>query len=261
MSRPSRRHRLLARALRVTTLIDRAYKRFDRLRARAALSFGSDAFHAAYHDAAYGGDAAYRADSSTFRTALFDWEERAIDRTFPKAPATILIGAAGGGREALALARRGYHVVAFEPNRRLVASLVQTIGADTKIEVLCGRYEDLPVLSTPEDASIDLRVKTRFDAAIFGWASFSHLSSDAARVEALRQVAALTNGPMLVSCFPRADVSRAESAWAFSIHIGRYREIGPDSIRQMTAAAGLTVVPVDDRDTFSAGYFVLRQPR
>ena len=47
---------------------------------------------------------------------LYPWETDWFERRLPSPPASILIGAAGGGREAAALRDLGYQVRAFEPS-------------------------------------------------------------------------------------------------------------------------------------------------
>ena len=79
---------------------------------------------------------------------------------FPDPPGRVLIGGAGGGREAFALAARGYEVVAFEPSADLARSMVQHPPAGISVEALIGRYEDLPSLtSAATGARVDLRLQ------------------------------------------------------------------------------------------------------
>src|SRR5262245_53039307 len=117
-----------ARLVRSTVIVDRCYRLFDRLRSKYVLACAPDSFYDVYNDLTYSDQAIYRADAEVFRASLFEFEERAIARYFPPPPGTVLIGAAGGGREAFALARRGYQVVAFEPAARLAASMVRACG-------------------------------------------------------------------------------------------------------------------------------------
>ena len=49
------------------------------------------------------------------RTTLFDWEETWFAQDLPPAPARILVGGCGWGREVRALKDRGYSVVGFDP--------------------------------------------------------------------------------------------------------------------------------------------------
>ena len=76
----------------------------------------SDRLLSKYNDLTYAHSDAYHPGSSRYRDALHPWEETVVGSHFPAPPSRVLIGAAGGGREAFALARRGYAVVAFEPS-------------------------------------------------------------------------------------------------------------------------------------------------
>jgi hypothetical protein len=169
----------------------------------------------------------------------------AFTRHFPLPPATVLIGAAGGGREALALARRGYQVVAFEPSRSVAASMASACR-EFRIETLVGRYEGLPFVSSlaQPPVVIDLRSHAPFDAAILGWISFSHLRSDERCIETLRQIGNLTIGPILVSAQPTRSIG-------FSVHMGYYRGLSSAEIGKLAERAGLAVLCVDETDNWS----------
>src|SRR5262249_1714127 len=178
-----------ARIVRSTVMVDRGYRLFDRLRSRCVLTCAPDAFYDVYNDITYSNQAIYRAGTPNFRSKLFAFEERAIAEFFPPPPGTVLVGAAGGGREAFALARRGYGVVAFEPARSVANSMGRARG-EYPIETLVGRYEDLPVVTslTQPPVAIDLQSRAPFAAAIMGWVSFSHLRSDERCIDALRRI-------------------------------------------------------------------------
>jgi len=135
-----------ARIIFSTRLIDKAYRAIDRARSALVLALASDAVLARFNDLAYGADVAYRPDSPSFRHGLFPWEEEIIAAYFPPPPARVLIGGAGGGREALALAERGYKVVAFEPSASLAAGLAGHVAKGLHIEFYRARYEDMPWL-------------------------------------------------------------------------------------------------------------------
>jgi SAM-dependent methyltransferase len=193
-----------ARFVHSTSLIDRLYQRFDRLRSLLVLAYASDDFLAAHCQLAYDASAFYRADSPDFRRELFPWERAIVEKSFPAPPARVLVGGAGGGREAYALIKMGYDVVAFEPAPELVA----TMRARSKVEyptleAYRAGYEDLPVMPAEDgEAPVDLQQQATFDAAILGWCSLSHLVDDSARSQAIAKMAALTRGPVLVSYFP-----------------------------------------------------------
>jgi hypothetical protein len=200
----TRLDRFLARVIRASTIVDTAARRFDQARGALVTRLAPSSVLDAYNDLAYEETAVYRAGAPQFRETLFNWETRAIAEGFPEPPGRVLVGGAGGGREAFALARRGYEVVAFEPSAALARSMVDHAPAGVHVEALAGRYEDLPMLTRAETgASVDVGGLAPFQAAMFGWTSFSHLRTAAARVAALRAVGDLTNGPVLVSFYPR----------------------------------------------------------
>jgi hypothetical protein len=123
-----------------TGLIDRGYRSFDRLRSKIVVACGSNEFFEIYNDVLY----AHKLKVAALPPVLMPFEERAISRHFPSPPGAVLVGAAGLGREAIALARQGYRVVAFEPVRSLAVALSKACD-ELPIETLLGRYEDLPI--------------------------------------------------------------------------------------------------------------------
>lgn len=140
----------------------------------------------AYHDT----------DAHNLR-GLFDWEERALD-AFP-ARGRLLVTAAGGGREVIALARRGYDVLGCECNDRLRARahrLLEQLGLDAEI------------VAVPRDRCF---IATQpFDAAIVGWGSWTFLRGSAARRRFLEELAASLKpgAPVLLSFFARDEDRR-----------------------------------------------------
>ena len=272
--------RLAARAIRATGAIDAAYRRFDSARSMVVARFAPGAVLDAFNDITYGATDVYRPDAPIYRSGLFNWEGEAIARAFPPAPGRVLVGGAGGGREAFALAERGSDVVAFDPSERLVESMAAhaaAIGAggrSGRVDAFLGRYEDLPRLQTAgaEPSKVDLREHPRFDAALFGWASYSHLRLRQHRILALEQVGALTAGPVLVSFYlgrggqPRTRRGRVarrlgfDGLDRFTTHVGYYHLSTSDELRQEAREAGLQIVveSLDDSDG-RWPYLVLRR--
>src|SRR5258708_387635 len=106
MARPPRSFltRSVARFIHATYSLDRLYTRFDQARSTVVLALASDALLEAHNDVYYGG----MRERGVIRRGLFEWERAVISRFFPSAPARVLVGAAGLGREAIALAEMGY---------------------------------------------------------------------------------------------------------------------------------------------------------
>ena len=245
MSEPGWMVRLAARAVWATRVVDRVYGRFDRLRAKTIRDRASRAFFEAYNEVAFGGQAMYRAGTDVFRRELFPWERAAIEEWFPRPPATILVGGAGGGREAIALARLGYAVTTFEPAERLVESfLSHRPGDGAGIDACIGRYEQLPIVRSPDGGRVDLSQRPPFEAAIFGWTSYSNLPDDTVRVLSLRAMAALVEGPILLSYFPHHhDLPDSSSRrGSFSLNAGYFRDLTEAEVREQAAAAGVDIV-------------------
>jgi SAM-dependent methyltransferase len=242
-----------ARLLWATTAIDRGYRRFDRLRSELVAATASDAVLDRFNDLAYGRTDAYRPDTGSFREYLFPWEEQVVRERFPPPPGRVLVGGAGGGREALALAELGYEVVAFDPSETLVRALAGRSG----ITAFPGGYEQLGAMFGPDES---------FDAVVLGWGSFSHLRSERDRLETLRAAARLTDGPILVSflALKRAaspGLSRLrrllprrrdrDAGDVFAVTIGFYHPVDEAEVRTLAEKAGLEVehASFDERDT------------
>jgi hypothetical protein len=258
--------RLGARLIVASTAVDKAYRRFDRVRSELIAAVASDAVLDHYNDLAYGGTDAYRPETDSFREYLFPWEESVVRTFFPEPPARLLIGGAGGGREPLALAQLGYEIVAFDPSETLVSSLAAR--APAPVTVRAGAYEEMGALF-PEGE--------RFDAAIVGWGSFSHLRNEQARIETLRSFSRLTSGPILVSFLavkggasPRLQRLRRllprradrDPEDVFAVTIGFYHPVDEGEVRSLAKQAGLEILHLsfDERDT-NWPHVVFRRPQ
>jgi SAM-dependent methyltransferase len=270
--------RLLARAIRATMMVDTAARRFDRVRSALVTRFASESVLSVYNELTYDATPVYEAGSPSFRQGLFNWEKEMIALAFPKAPGAVLVGGAGGGREAFALAALGYDVVAFDPSAGLARSMGRETHETGRLEALIGRYEDLPRLVRVRDGvQVDVRALAPFDAAMFGWTSYSHVRTPAARVAALRMFGELTNGPVVVSFFlarpapPREPglarrIARGlgfrSSDDAFTPYIGFYHHSTAAEIEDEVRQAGLELTHAcyDDLDG-RWPYLVLRASR
>jgi hypothetical protein len=254
-----RPHKFGALLLSATTIVDRAFRLFDAARSAVVATCASDRVLEAFNARAYGGSVAYDPRSLAFRSELFNWEADALTRLFPPPPARLLVGGAGGGREALALAARGYATVAFDPSVPLVRALASMAGPERRVSAFVGRYEGLPLVAASDETAVDLSVGDGFDAALFGWASYSHLRGAARRVAALRKVAALTRGPILVSFFPAPPASPPAGIrrWAARAHlwsphdrftpvVGYYHLSTREEVLREVEEAGLAVLEFSD---------------
>lgn len=264
------RSALGARLIRGSLLVDKGFKRFDQLRSFVITSFAGDGTLEAYNDLAYGATRIYDASTPEFRTRLFNWEAELVDRVLPKPPHRILVGGAGGGREAFELVARGYEVTAFEPSAVLARSMAEKARAqEAPVEVLLGRYEDLPRLQDfAFRQPVDLSARPRYGAALLGWSSYSHIRRREGRIATLRRFAAVTDGPVVASFFLRPASTRRRMhpiarlsiarGWrsegdSFTPHIGYFHLSSADELAGEVADAGLVLVDASYND--SEGYW------
>jgi len=135
---------------------------------------------------------------------LYAWEEPWFGSRLPPAPAHVLVGACGTGREAVALAQRGYRVDAVEPAPEFVLESRRRLG--DRGRVFRASYEQVSalVLDTPDrDSPLQ---RTRYDAVILGSGSLTHVLEPREQERILRAVSRLCpNGPILASFFCVAD--------------------------------------------------------
>lgn len=246
--------KLLARAVLATKTVDSAYRLFDRARSHAVVRWASDAVLDEFNAVAYARDDTYRPETAAFRSALFPWEAAAVRDHFDPPPGRILLGGAGGGREAFALAEQGYEVVAFEPATELATAMATRADVMPLVRSYRARYEDLPLLGPARqgDTWADVRDLAPFTAAVMGWGSFSHLTSRAARVRALASLGEVTAGPILVSflAFNSGTTGRFGAAAdrrgdAFSIFIGYYHCGNERELEDLASAANLDVIAMN----------------
>jgi hypothetical protein len=249
--------RLLARLVHGTVWIDRGFQLFDRARSRAIANVGSSRFFDAYNAVAYAAQPRYNIDAAGFRRDLFSWEADVFDRLFPPPPARVLVGAAGGGREVLALVERGYRVTAFEPVESLAKKMAERVSGQD-VRILVGSYEQLPSLRQLDGTLVDLQREPPFDCTVMGWTSYSHLHGEERRCEVLRQLAGMTTGPVLFSYLPIADAAAGTPLRrpGFSVHIGWHQHFTATQVRKMVTDAGLELAADDG----AWGYAVVRKP-
>lgn len=147
----------------------------------------------------------YRSDDYN-TSGLRDWEAEAIRRHFPDR-GLLLLGAAGGGREIVALTRLGYRVEAFDCAEALVdycRSALPRLGVTAQVH-LAGPGE------VPEGLG-------RYAGVIVGWGGYMHIAGRARRVAFLRALRRHVDAgaPLLLSFFTRSGPSRQRD-WACRI--------------------------------------------
>ena len=144
---------------------------------------------------------------------LFDWEESWFAAWLPPAPATILVCAAGTGREAIALKSAGYHVDALEPAADPAWVCKERLGHDSV--VVAADFSELTAAVLRGDKNNAMPVVKTYDGVILGWGGLNHLLGHEDRVELLLAVKKICpDGPVLASFFmdPHA-VARQQAGW------------------------------------------------
>jgi len=146
---------------------------------------------------AYGRWSRY-ADPEYNVSGLNSWEVGALERHFAGCR-RLLVAGAGGGRECVALARRGLEVVGFDCSPSLVrhaSSLLKELGLGATV-----------VLADPDGVPSGLPV---FDGVVVGWGAYMHIPGRGSRIEFLRRLRehVKDGGPILLSFFTRPERSR-----------------------------------------------------
>jgi hypothetical protein len=139
------------------------------------------------------------------------WEGALIDRYFD-ACRTILVGAAGGGREVVALARRGVTVDGFDCSPALVATAERVLAE----QGLRARMQLAPPGAVPDGLGT-------YDGVILGWGAYSHVAGRPARVRLLRALVGHLRpaGPFLLSYQTRPVDPAAQRAYRWILATAR----------------------------------------
>jgi len=127
--------------------------------------------------------------------ALFDWEREAVGRYFGPG-SSVLVPAAGAGREVLQLRRMGFRAQGFDCCPRLVEASKQLFQAEDAGPPV--------ILSAPNEVPPGL---PRFDGVLVGWGGYHHIQGRERRIRFLGQLRRLieAGGPLVVSFFHRHD--------------------------------------------------------
>ncbi len=152
-------------------------------------------------------DASFRPEND--HDGLYPWESEWFERRMPPAPASVLVGAAGAGREARALRELGYRVHAFEPSTSAFRLCERALGSDHADPA---SYQDFVATALRgKRTSLRLEPDAKFDAVLLGWGSFGHVLRADDRFELLRACDRVApRGPILLSIFePNAEVSKS----------------------------------------------------
>lgn len=191
-------------------LASRATNVRESLRDELLLAWIPPARRAELTAALYADQSTYLPGGHRFQSGLFAWEQRVLDSPlFPKS-GRVLLGAAGAGRELVALLERGFSVVAFDPCEPFVeaalrvASTLSDASAAARATVVHASYADLRRAADARDgplAFLAAPASPPIAAVILGWGSLSHVSPSSERLALLRAVRRLAPAAPVLASF------------------------------------------------------------
>jgi hypothetical protein len=122
-------------------------------------------------------------------SGLFFWEELVVRRFF-SAGCRVLVGAAGGGREVIALARMGFAVDAFECSRPMVAKGQRALEERS----IAATLQWAPPCQAPPLTAV-------YGALIVGWNGYTYILPRQRRIDFMKSLRnhLKPNAPVLVS--------------------------------------------------------------
>ena len=139
----------------------------------------------------------YRSDDHNL-SGLRDWELAALTTYFP-GHGSLLVAAAGGGREVFSLSGMGYDVDAFD----CAAALVEHCREQLRRQGIEARVQRAAPSQVPGNLG-------RYAGIVIGWGGYMHIAGRSRRIaflQALRQHAD-ESAPLLLSFFTRGGASR-----------------------------------------------------
>jgi hypothetical protein len=120
----------------------------------------------------YKGTKSYSDDKYNL-SGLFEWEKPMIEKHFSNAKSILLL-AAGGGREVLALTKMGFEVDSYECNPYLIEYGNELLQKNK----ITNRIKYLPRNSVPGEIK-------KYDGIIIGWGAYSHIPGNKKRLSFL----------------------------------------------------------------------------
>ena len=191
----------------------------------------------------------YRSDDHN-HSGLRDWELKALTTYFP-GQGPLLVAAAGGGREVLALSGMGYEVDAFD----CAAPLVEHCREQLRRQGITARVQRAAPSEVP--GNLD-----RYTGIVIGWGGYMHIAGRSRRVAFLRSLREHVDerAPLLLSFFTRGGASR-QLEWTHRI-ARRIRKLrrSPDEVELGDTLDGTfdhLFTETDLRLELSAGGFTL----
>jgi Uncharacterised nucleotidyltransferase len=255
--------------------VDRATLRLDSLRDgvrdELLLAWIRHEDRAGLTAAVYAEQGTYLPGGHRFQSGLFPWERRAFDLPIFPRSGRVLLGAAGAGRELVALEARGFSVVAFDPCAPF-ADAARSVADPARSTVVHASYADLVAAAEGRESPLASAITgAPFDAVVLGWGSLSHVLPSSARSDLLRAVHTLApNAPVLTSFAIEVDSSAppeskgrvrdilrrlfsalhapgvSEAGDHFFLNGGFFAYLGHDEIVRLAWASGYEVAHYED---------------
>jgi hypothetical protein len=153
---------------------------------------------------------------------LFDWERVVVEQYFQPG-SRILVAAAGGGREVLALRQAGFQAEGFDCSPTLVKAgdaLFDGLGERRGV-TLCAAGQ------VPSGPALD-------QGLIVGWTGYTHIPTRGRRIALLEGLRhrAMPGAPVLLSFFPRDRSPQYENLNYWTASVSRFlfrgRKEGPE---------------------------------
>jgi hypothetical protein len=147
---------------------------------RLLCRFVSPSDRAALTIAIYHRQTMYQAGQPFFSRGLFPWEQQLFRHPYFPRTGSVLIPAAGGGRELSWFLERGYDAVGFDPAPSLVHSWNLSHPAHP---MSAASYAELRQMLASQSGPLAALSERSFDAIVLGWGSLSHLLEEEERRE------------------------------------------------------------------------------
>jgi hypothetical protein len=194
----------------------------------------------------------YQAGQPFFSRGLFQWELQLFHNPYFPRAGTVLVPAAGGGRELSWFIEQGFSVEGFDPAPSLVSSWNLTHPDHS---MFIASYADLLQMFEAKAGPLASLSERSFDAIVLGWGSLSHLIEEKDRRQlfmSLRQKypKAVVAVSFLSSCDKDASRAPGTEHTYFLPWAGFVCLLGRISLQRLVEPCGYRIVFYSD-ETYS----------